>query len=100
MKKDKVYVGNLPYNTTEDELKDFFGQYGQIKSVNIIVDHHSGRSKGFGFISFASDEEGEAALAANSQDFNGRQLNVNTAKDNPNRGGRGGDRDGGGDSRW
>ena len=87
MNKSKIYVGNLSYDTTEDGLRDYFAQYGTIEHAKLIVDFNTGRSKGFAFITFASDEEGEAALAANGVDLDGRRLNVNTAKDNNTRGG-------------
>jgi len=99
MNQSKIYVGNLSYNTTEDELRSFFSQYGSIEDIKLIIDFQTGRSKGFSFITFASDKEGESALAANGTDLGGRKLNVNTAKDNNrggDRGGRGGRGDGGG----
>jgi|SaaInl4_135m_RNA_FD_contig_21_169665_length_432_multi_6_in_0_out_0_1 cold-inducible RNA-binding protein len=94
MNQAKVYVGNLSYNTTEDELRDYFAQYGNIDDVKLISDYQTGRSKGFAFVTFASDQEGESALAANGVEFKGRKLNVNTAKDNNRRGG--GEKRGGG----
>jgi cold-inducible RNA-binding protein len=100
MNKSKIYVGNLSYDTTEDNLRDYFAQYGNIEHAKLIVDFNTNRSKGFAFITFASDEEGEAALAANGTELDGRSLNVNTAKDNNTRGGgsRGGFGGGGRDS--
>lgn len=108
MNQAKIYVGNLSYNTTEDQLRDFFGQYGNIDDCKLISDFQTGRSKGFGFITYASDEEGQKALEANGIDLDGRKLKVNTAKEstgggrrgggNNHRGGRGGyggNRDGG-----
>lgn len=101
MSQSKVYVGNLPYTTTEDELRSFFSQYGGIEEVKLIVDFGTGRSKGFGFVTFANAEACEKAVqGANNQEMNGRKLKVNVARDNPRRegggggGGRGG-RDGG-----
>ena len=66
-------------------MRDFFAQYGEIKEIKLISDYQTGRSKGFGFITFASNEEGKAALAANGIDLDGRTLNVNTAKDDGQR---------------
>jgi RNA recognition motif-containing protein len=94
MNQSKIYVGNLSYNTGEDELRDYFAQYGEIVDLKLISDYQTGRSKGFGFITFASDEEGEKALEANGVELDGRKLNVNTAKDNNRRsGGSAGRRD-------
>ncbi len=91
MNQSKIYVGNLSYNTSEEELRDFFSQYGNIEDLKIINDYQTGRSKGFGFITFSSDEEGEKALAANGVELDGRKLNVNTAKES-NRGSRSSER--------
>src|SRR3990167_3201226 len=101
MSQPKIYVGNLPYSTTEDALRSMFSQYGSIEEVKLIVDFGTGRSKGFGFITFANAEACEKAVkGANDQEMDGRKLKVNVARDNPRdggggRGGRGG-RDGGG----
>ncbi len=81
MNEAKIYVGNLSYNTTEDQLRDFFTQYGSIEEVKLISDFQTGRSKGFGFITYTSDEGGKNALAANGADLDGRNLKVNTAKE-------------------
>ena len=97
MNQAKIYVGNLSYGTSEGELRDYFSQYGDIKDIKLISDFQTGRSKGFGFITFSSDEEGKNALEANGQELDGRKLNVNTAKDDARRGGGGGGRDRGGD---
>ena len=94
MNQAKIYVGNLSYNTTEDQLRDFFGQYGSIDDCKLISDFQTGRSKGFGFITYASDEEGTKALEANGIDLDGRKLKVNTAKESTGRRGGGGDRGG------
>ena len=80
MLNSKIYIGNLSYNASEDDLRDFFSQYGNIESCNLIIDRDSGRSKGFAFITFSSDEEGLQALEANGKDLLGRNMNVNTAK--------------------
>lgn len=87
----KLYVGNLSYNTTEDELRDLFAAYGQPDSVKIITDRDSGRSKGFGFVEFANDQEAKTAMSAlNGKDVGGRALTVNEARPREEGGGRGG----------
>ena len=86
MPNNKIYVGNLNYKTTEDELSDLFKAYGEVKSVNIIVDRYSGRSKGFGFVEMETDDAASAAIEAlNDQEFDGRRLRVNEAHDKPRR---------------
>ena len=76
-----IYVGNLPYGTTEDDLNSIFGAYGGVSSINIIIDKTSGRSKGFGFIEMDSDSSAKDAInALNEKDFQGRNLRVNEAK--------------------
>src|SRR3990167_1500815 len=95
MSQSKIYVGNLPYSTTEDALRSFFSQCGSIKEVKLIVDFGTGRSKGFGFITFANAEACEKAVkGANDQEMDGRKLKVNVARDNPRREGGGGGRGG------
>jgi len=91
MNKSKIYVGNLSYDTKEDGLRDYFAQYGEITQLKLITDFQTGRSKGFAFVTYASDDEGQKALDANGTELDGRKLNVNTAKDNNNR--RGGTND-------
>jgi len=77
----KLYVGGLPYSTTEDALKDAFSQAGNVESATIIVDKMSGRSKGFGFVEMASDEEATKAIEMwNGKDFEGRNITVNEAR--------------------
>jgi cold-inducible RNA-binding protein len=102
----KLFVGNLPFSTTEDELRDLFGQFGEVTSVKLIIDKMTGRSKGFAFVEFATPDAAQAAIeATNGQDFNGRAMVVNIARpfQPRERGdfqGRGGDRGGfGGGSR-
>ena len=81
----KLYVGNLNYQTQEPELRDLFAQYGEVVSWNIITDRDTGRSRGFGFVEMASEEEARAAEnALNGQEFDGRQLKVNEARPKSN----------------
>lgn len=91
----KLYVGNLPYSVTEEKLQELFARHGSVVSVRIVTDKFSGRSKGFGFVEMASDEEAEGAMAAlNKTEFEGRTIVVSEARPQqprPNRGtGRGG----------
>ena len=92
----KIYVGNLSYDATEDDLSGLFGTHGQVESVAIVKDHYSGRSRGFGFVEMAEKGEGEAAIAAlNGTEHRGRKLNVNEAQaqtEAPRRSGGGGER--------
>ncbi len=87
----KIYIGNMSYDTTEENLRQSFGEFGEVVSVNIITDRDSGRPKGFGFVEMGSKEEATAAIEAlNGQDMNGRQVNVNEAKPRTDSGSRGG----------
>jgi RNA recognition motif-containing protein len=101
----KIYVGNLSYEVTDGDLEQLFAQYGAVQSAQVIQDRMSGRSKGFGFVEMANDQEAQAAIGAlNGKDYNGRTLTVNEAKPREDRGGGGGGRggyggDGGGGSR-
>ena len=85
----KLYVGNLTYDTTEDNLVELFSEYGEVLSAQIIIDRDTNRSKGFGFVEMA-DGADEAANALNGQDFRGRNLTVNEARPREDRGGGGG----------
>jgi RNA recognition motif-containing protein len=77
----KLYVGGLPYSTTDDELKNLFSQAGAVESATIIIDKMSGRSKGFGFVEMSSDEEAQKGIEMfNGKDFNGRNITVNEAR--------------------
>jgi len=90
-----IFVGNLDFNTTEDELRQLFEVHGQVDRVSIMTDRETGRSRGFGFVEMASAEDGEKAIAAlNGSKVGGRTLNVNEARPKPERssGGRGGGR--------
>jgi len=95
-----LYVGNLSYDTTEDTLRTLFAEYGEIETANLITDRYTGRSRGFAFVEFATQEEADAAMEAlNGRPVDGRELRVDKAKprSDSNRGGGGG---GGGGSRW
>jgi RNA recognition motif-containing protein len=76
-----IYVGNLDYAVTEDELKQAFSEFGQVDSVNIIKDKYSGQSKGFGFVEMPDNSEADSAMKAlNGSEMKGRNLKVNQAK--------------------
>jgi cold-inducible RNA-binding protein len=95
-----IYVGNLSYSVTEDDLRQAFEAFGQVASVSIIKDKYSNQSKGFGFVEMPGKEEAQAAInEMNGKDLKGRALNVNEAR--PRTGGdrRGGGGGGGGDRR-
>jgi cold-inducible RNA-binding protein len=98
----KLYVGNLPFQTTSDELKDHFAQAGNVESASVVEDRMTGRSRGFGFVEMATPEEAAAAIEQlNGKDFGGRNLTVNEARPRTDRGpgggyGGGGNRGGGG----
>lgn len=78
---NKLYVGNLNFQTQEQELRDLFAQHGEVLSSNVITDRDTGRSRGFGFVEMGSEDEARAAeRALDGQDFDGRQLKVNEAK--------------------
>lgn len=94
----KLFVGNLSFRTTQDELFDLFTQYGAVDSVAIINDRETGQPRGFAFVEMANADEAEAAIAAlNGTELGGRAINVNEARPRPE--GGGGARGGGGFSR-
>jgi cold-inducible RNA-binding protein len=106
-----IFVGNLDFNTAEEELRQMFEAYGQVDRVSIMTDRETGRSRGFGFVEMTNAEDGEKAIAAlNGSQLGGRTLNVNEARPKVERGsgGGGGGRDrggrggggGGGRNRW
>jgi cold-inducible RNA-binding protein len=103
-----IFVGNLDFNVSEDELRNLFGTYGQVDRVTILTDRDTGRSRGFGFVEMTNPEEGEKAIAAlNGTQLSGRTLNVNEARPKAERAGgggggreRGGRGGGGGRNRW
>jgi len=77
----KLYIGGLPYSTTQDELQEAFAKAGAVVSTSIIMDKMTGRSRGFGFVEMGSDEDAQKAIEMwNGQDFDGRKLTVNEAK--------------------
>jgi len=77
----KLYVGGLPYSTTQDELRDAFSQAGAVASASIIMDKMTGRSRGFGFVEMENDADAQKAIEMwNGKDFSGRRLTVNEAK--------------------
>ncbi len=78
----KIYVGNMNYATTEDQLGELFAEFGNVSAVDIIVDRFTGQGKGFGFVEMENEAEAMAAIAAlNGRELDGRQLRVNEAKD-------------------
>ena len=98
-----IFVGNLDFNTSEDELRKICEAYGQVDRVRIMTDRDTGRSRGFGFVEMSSAEDGEKAIAAlNGSKLGGRTLNVNEARPKGERTGGGRDRGGrgGGRDRW
>jgi RNA recognition motif-containing protein len=84
-----IYAGNLNWQTTEAELQELFGAYGQVDSVAIIKDKYTGQSRGFGFVEMPNDAEGQAAIdALNGTEFGGRALKINIARPREQRGDR------------
>jgi len=93
----KMYVGNLPYEVSEEELQDYFSTHGEVKDVNIVMDRETGRARGFGFVEMVEVSGMEAAIKElDGQEFNGRSLKINEARPRENRDNRGG----GGGGRW
>jgi len=89
-KKSYLYVGNLAFHTTSQELQELFGQAGRVESASVVEDRATGRSRGFGFVEMATQEEGKAAIEQfDGKEFKGRSLNVNEARPTEGRGGRG-----------
>lgn len=75
----KIYVGNLPYSSTEDQLRGLFAQYGTVSSVNVVTDRETGRPRGFGFVEMETGGD-DAIRSLNNHDLDGRSLNVNEAR--------------------
>jgi len=84
----KIFVGSLAWRTTTDTLRETFSRYGRVLDARIVNDRDTGRSRGFGFVTFSDPSEAESALSHNSQEIDGRRVTVNTAKENAPRGGR------------
>ena len=96
MSQNKLYVGNLSFQSTEDDVADAFSAHGTVTSVNLIMDRETGRPRGFGFVEMSTDAEAQACVQAlDGQDLGGRNLKVNIAKPRESRGGGGG-----GGQRW
>jgi len=87
----RLYVGNLPFSVSEQDLEEMFGQIGVVESANIVTDRDTGRSRGFAFVEMDSREAADAAIASlNGREIDGRQLTVNEARPRESRGERGG----------
>ncbi len=87
----RLYVGNLPFSVSEQDLEEMFSQVGVVESTNIVTDRDTGRSRGFAFVEMDSREAADAAIAAlNGREIDGRQLTVNEARPKESRGSRGG----------
>lgn len=83
----RLFIGNLPYSTSDEELESHFSEHGQIEDAKVIMDKMTGRSRGFGFVTFTSDDEGEAAIEkTNGVELGGRELVVNEARPMEDRG--------------
>ncbi len=93
----KLYVGNLPWSTTEADLRDMFSSFGEVLSAAVITDRDTGRSRGFGFVELEAAGAEKAVAELDGRDFGGRALRVNEAHDKRRGGGGGG---GGGGDRW
>jgi cold-inducible RNA-binding protein len=92
-----IFVGNLSFNTSEQDLRQVFEAYGPVDRVSIMVDRDTGRSRGFGFVEMTNNEDGEKAISGlNGSQFGGRTINVNEARPKAERAGGGGGRDRGG----
>ena len=76
----RIYVGNLPYNANEDEVRELFSRYGEVASVSLVTDRETGRPRGFGFVEMPADDADEAISALDGKDMGGRQLRINEAR--------------------
>ena len=90
MEKNKLFVGSLPWSINNDSLKELFASYGEITEAVVIMDRNTGRSRGFGFVTFAKEEDAQKALEMSGKDVEGRALVVNMSKPREDRGGGGG----------
>ena len=90
MDKNKLFVGSLPWAIDSEALRELFAQYGEITEAVVITDRESGRSKGFGFVTFANEEDAQKALEMDGKEVEGRKIVVNVSKPRENRGGGGG----------
>lgn len=101
----KIYVGNLPFSATEDEIRTLFSQHGTVESVSLPTDRDTGRPRGFGFVEMSQADASRAIQGLNGQELGGRTLRVNEAQDKPRgaggrQGGGGGGYRGGSNARW
>jgi len=97
----RLYVGNLNYRTTEDQLREFFSAHGEVASVAVISDRETGRSRGFGFVEFSNDDEGRAAIEAlDGKELDSRTLKINEARPRSEQGFGGGGGGGRSQRRW
>ena len=100
MSQNRLYVGNLPVNATEDVIRDAFADHGTVQSVSVITDRETGRPRGFAFVEMSTDQEAQTAVdEMDGRDFGGRSLRVNIARPREPRGGGGGGYGGGGGGR-
>ena len=101
---NKLYVGNLSFRVTSEDLQEYFGAAGAVESANVVYDRETGRSRGFGFVEMGSEDEATAAITQfNGQEYDGRNMVVNEARpreDRPRSGGGGGGGYRGGGDRW
>lgn len=89
----KIYVGNMPYSTSSEDLHELFAEHGNVVDANVVMDRETGRSKGFGFVEMPNDAEAREAIdALNTSQLSGRTLRVSEARPRPDRGGGGGGR--------
>lgn len=94
---NKLYVGNLSFRVTSEDLQEYFASAGAVESANVVFDRETGRSRGFGFVEMASEDDANNAIAQfNGQEYDGRNMVVNEARPREDRGGGGGRRGGGG----
>ena len=98
---NKLYVGNLSFRVTSEDLQEYFAEAGAVESANVVFDRETGRSRGFGFVEMASAEDANSAIAQfNGQEYEGRNIVVNEAKPREDRGGRGNGGGYGGGGGW